>query len=1469
MFSAETIQRMLANLPPKRATRKIMCLKDGFQRPTKQVKNKVMCGKVICKKTVQAKSKDKKQKEENTRKKSLRRISKVLSSRILDTSASLVVKRKIKSAINSLSQKNKNIPEVEGKKSKKYPKKCSAEEKLAVTSELELLNNNAKKPKTEIGKNKSKKPVAKNGKMNLKNYFPVSKTRAVNNKKTLNSTTKNNEILKKSKLETFDNFVQVLGLRKPKLNTVNNQAEEKVETSLKRKLRSAVQSTVKKVKNVSKKKYVNDIYTDSVCTEIGPENKEDFDKMPLLEKIADAPEKYDIMNDLPVLTPAILNFEDKDPPALTEEVKCDATRLNIKDVKLDFETTCISPNMEEKEGITACRIINDPPKIIPYTKQKCKAKKTRGLNDCIAMLTNKLQQRTVDEIVCDISFPFKNQVSVPSEAACTNDNVCYEVLDLSRKLEEAPNQPVIEDSANSENNLTYTSSNNVIVNAENVANLGSFNDLTCNSVSRTKPALKKSQGKRSSSRRVGQLKEKKIPKNKKPESIEVCSSATNSWCEVGITGNGDGIQNGKDSEFTENPSDTITPKMQEDKYIECEEKPADIMMLQQDDDNRKETTVQDENESDTSDKTCTKSIKDSHVKLDVDISTTMCNDEGDESVVLENKSILNKTISSTSDSEDELPLSTLIHTLIRSDSAESDSKVLLKSCEESSETCFENVSRLDALNNIHSVEKSRVVTGEAVSGFLENIGDTFAYNNGETEGILSKTHTEINKYSNKNDIVAEEVVGIKESDGVVPVITSKTDEKSQHPCIAVEVVATVKMLRSKTKLIPCTEALDTETNLDEISVTSLPTGELKQNIDGDMTTRTAKETSDVNSSVDTCSKENVLKENSSEVEVEEKSVYQEKANVKQKEDMLQDSTNLRVTSKKKNKKKRLRKKIINDAKHNNAFEYMEAWNSDAQSSEWLFKSALRAQEQNNMIVPALLSKPVEPLKRVKSRPKANSKRKKKSVSSDSNIENKEFFCDICCKSFMRNDSLSKHFKTLVHIAKLSEIEAKQAAEHSISVIAEASPKREDINLCNMLQESEKYVDSKIANDVPLIPSAFPINSTNSSTLKLADIINDVLNKPVDDSSTKNGNFSNVIVNTPNNILDAKVKRCKSLGERKSFESDNIRSTNVMDFSDNFGSSTLDNNIFSKTASCADSLLEKQISLLENMIENRNTVNYIDDISISSDPSVLENNSTRNSPSELSSLSDSKEDYTKQESPSIKADVKAETNNFIKPVQYEEISEDSVVYINNFEEQKSRKTLNRDEELFLECCSLLKSGSEMSSYSKESNKMKNFHLKPAYEPDWMEQKSFSIQCQMNESSHFMSDTSRIPTPLGDNFTDDACCSNTVSFNLNNKTENHQLEKGDIVMFEDISEDKSLQENQAMAAEAEKSLFNFSFQFTETDEVSKCNEVDLKEVEEKQNITDKPPKEKESMVFPGAVINSLKTKFNALKKKGKHR
>lgn len=341
----------------------------------------------------------------------------------------------------------------------------------------------------------------------------------------------------------------------------------------------------------------------------------------------------------------------------------------------------------------------------------------------------------------------------------------------------------------------------------------------------------------------------------------------------------------------------------------------------------------------------------------------------------------------------------------------------------------------------------------------------------------------------------------------------------------------------------------------------------------------------------------------------------------------------------------------------------------------------------------------------KSKKKANSAPEAAQVDNGAvqTVLEKPNYCEICKKSFIRVENLIKHKTTLTHISKLSEIEAKEAEEKTKSV-KQAEP-REEINISDILQPSER-AQSSFQGESPSLH--------NSHSLKLVDIISDVLNKPAMETYSADKQY---------NKESMDIRKYKSVGERKSFESDTL-----------FPPSQYVPPTLSQTI-----ILENQINLLENIIGNNlehistNKANdFVEDLSSCSNGSHLEQVHHQNAP------------------------INSDTTDFVKPTQYEEISEDST----NGKVFEQRKTLNRDEELFLECCSLLKSGSEVSN----SNYAKRME-KPIDEPVILEEKLL----QPAEEAHEYSANSRTPTPLGDTYDDEASNSNTISSNWHLKSE----------------------------------------------------------------------------------------------------
>ncbi|XP_031347124.1 uncharacterized protein LOC116173642 [Photinus pyralis] len=417
---------------------------------------------------------------------------------------------------------------------------------------------------------------------------------------------------------------------------------------------------------------------------------------------------------------------------------------------------------------------------------------------------------------------------------------------------------------------------------------------------------------------------------------------------------------------------------------------------------------------------------------------------------------------------------------------------------------------------------------------------------------------------------------------------------------------------------------------------------------------------------------------------------------------------------------------------------------------------------------------------------AKSKRKKKVVrktkvkvmSKPSEVENA--YCDICNKTFRRSENLLKHKRTLTHIAKLSELEALEMATNSKKL--DEPIVIEEYNVMNEEQMSYENIGSVTCDAYPQseVSATFDLGSP-PETLKLVDIINDVLSKPVDTEYVEHRNFSNLVLQS-----DPEIKRCKSLGERKSFDCDKLQTvdtTSLPTIEDDFEDAKISN-------TAADVIVEKQISLLENMIEdNRKSAEFV-----SSD---LPEYSCESNSSTFSILSDHKpedsNEITFTHNTNIIAKlIKPTTDDVVIPsAHYEQISDDSNSSHFPIEEQKSRKVLNRDEELFLECCSLLKSSSDVSDLCRKSVKpakfFNNFGLKPVDELEWMEQKQIPIAgTLLDHTTATPLNLTHSNTPVCDTFYSDVTFSNTDNSNSKiflEKSDNNFFTQPP--MFEDIS------------------------------------------------------------------------------------
>lgn len=495
-----------------------------------------------------------------------------------------------------------------------------------------------------------------------------------------------------------------------------------------------------------------------------------------------------------------------------------------------------------------------------------------------------------------------------------------------------------------------------------------------------------------------------------------------------------------------------------------------------------------------------------------------------------------------------------------------------------------------------------------------------------------------------------------------------------------------------------------------------------------------------------------------------------------------------------------------DSNENNTFSLINNLDDTLNKSKGFQKEIWKETAMKDRNRPSnKVTEKVTPLPNNKSnkQPKTVGRKRVVKVKTKPQIKETNNFCNICNKTFKTNDNLLKHMVTLTHIAKLSQLEAFQTNNKILSDCTEiendenksiANDKddlKENISTNITLNDNEEALSEDQPKSLNVVATSFTLPS-NHEKLHLVDIIDGVLSESVDHDINQHQSFSNLA--SPS---DSETKRCKSLGERKSFECDNLQSVNIDMTPPTDLSSTY---IEPKISNTADMIVEKQISLLENMIED-NRINFrtSNEQFITSKLSVTEECSQNSNSSGFSLLS------TKQEDGNTIA-FTHNTNiitNLIKPplhaghlipsTQYEEISEDSNCSNFHFEEQKSRKALNRDEELFLECCSLLKSSSDVSDLSKKTKPplfLSNFNIKPLAPIEWLEQKPLTTRsCEFPPVQNNIEDDSS----LSDHFYNDLSYSNSSSSfcYLNGNVDNEKPVNDNFfnqpAIFEDISTD----------------------------------------------------------------------------------
>ncbi|GLV38667.1 uncharacterized protein CBL_05666 [Carabus blaptoides fortunei] len=597
-------------------------------------------------------------------------------------------------------------------------------------------------------------------------------------------------------------------------------------------------------------------------------------------------------------------------------------------------------------------------------------------------------------------------------------------------------------------------------------------------------------------------------------------------------------------------------------------------------------------------------------------------------------------------------------------------------------------------------------------------------------------------------------------------------------------------------------------------------------------------------------------------------------------------------------------------------------------------------------------------------------------------------CDICNKTFKRKESLASHKRTLTHIAKLSEIEARESFakramennEMEKTSVPEDTPQedmiesmviqKEDIEQDNIDREeitdnlqADENVDKEACKDdtecllieenedtqlkiieiedsVEIINEITDLNVTENDTeileevgnlhivedsldhvngncvsneedlqsadvisclesekptgnllpgiivnsantnLKLVDIINEVLDKPVNDLNIRESAYiSPHLMGSPQNYDAPEPKRYKSLGERKSFDSDNFAMPPKCNEEPPSPppppppTETFNNAI----RPVNNGLLSKQISLLENIIEETNpNLNYIDD-SMSLSSSQFEEPLIDQTIPQKHLFTAT--EYSKMEDPQIKFSHNADLiSSFIKPnnhfAHFENITEPYPKPVNHYDEisqpqfeeeevkkttkeNATRKILNRDEELFLECCSLLKSGSEISGVSKKSTKhipLNNFsHSSDA---NWIQQKPLMEARYIQRDSYsWLAQGSRVTTPIGEPFVNNDWSNSNSAVSsewlaqkapspdrpIENKTliKKSNNNSGEIkyseIQFEDISVDESIENSKTLMAVENLNTQNVPLDFHHVD-FSNNTLNQISDNQEQQSIED---------------------------------
>ncbi|XP_044743175.1 uncharacterized protein PF11_0213-like [Chrysoperla carnea] len=309
------------------------------------------------------------------------------------------------------------------------------------------------------------------------------------------------------------------------------------------------------------------------------------------------------------------------------------------------------------------------------------------------------------------------------------------------------------------------------------------------------------------------------------------------------------------------------------------------------------------------------------------------------------------------------------------------------------------------------------------------------------------------------------------------------------------------------------------------------------------------------------------------------------------------------------------------------------------------------------------------LLRIKTNFKAKGKRGRPPVKKISiAVDNTENYCEICNKHFCRADNLIKHKMTFTHIAKLSELEAKESEkrrleerqEENVEAIPTTSSGDNKENNTTPLNDNN-MTDEDDDDDVFEESSNFgnDVASRDLDELAMKFIVRK--NRLMDDDSIGNSdeassstdafNLGNG-VNYPDLVTSHQPKRYRSLGERKSFDSN-------------------------------QSILSPDHQLLEE----QNSPQIPDSI-IQEDDEDEDNESNHEIEPSTFEIPPTQEQSRPKSQNNVVFDYLKKSSDHPTSSTFEFISQ-----TNQFEENFTRKKLNRDEELFLECCSLLKNNSK--------------------------------------------------------------------------------------------------------------------------------------------------------------------------------